>query len=429
MADHARQTCVREPNADAACGASLTRIMVSVAIVALVVRAAWGIYRLAHGVALEFPDEQQYWMMAESVRAGHGLVDELGFRAGRMPLYPAMLSLFVGLGPGVYAATVWHWALGAAAAGLAAGLADAMFGRHAAWCAGLLVAFDPFLIFFSSLLLTETLFSCATLGLWWAAWPLADPAKVISWKRWALVGLLSALSLYARETGLVFTAVLLLFLNVRRRFRAEALGGSLIVGVIVLAALVPWGLRNSYTIGHFSLLTQRGGISLYDGVGPQATGQSDLGDIKQKPAVAGLNEVEWNRYFLRQSIECMRDDPLRIVELAGVKMKRMWSLIPNADTYRGPLVRGVAAAWCIPTFALALCGMLLGLRSGAACTRAAVWMLLLPAFTLSVLHCFFVGSVRYRLGAVPMLHVLAAFALAELVRRYRAHRLELARSP
>ena len=35
------------------------------------------------------------------------------------------------------------------------------------------------------------------------------------------------------------------------------------------------------------------GISLYDGVGPQATGASDLGEIKHMNAVSGMDEVAY----------------------------------------------------------------------------------------------------------------------------------------
>ena len=47
----------------------------------------------------------------------------------------------------------------------------------------------------------------------------------------------------------------------------------------------------------------------------------------------------------------------------------------------------------------------------------AAWLLLLPALYISALHTLFVGSVRYRLPAMPMLEMLAAFALVALFDR------------
>ena len=50
--------------------------------------------------------------------------------------------------------------------------------------------------------------------------------------------------------------------------------------------------------------------------------------------------------------------------------------------------------------------------------------LLLPALYLSALHNLFVGSVRYRLSAMPMLEVLAAVALIALVDWVRGRRAD-----
>jgi hypothetical protein len=46
-----------------------------------------------------------------------------------------------------------------------------------------------------------------------------------------------------------------------------------------------------------------------------------------------------------------------------------------------------------------------------------VVFLLLPALYLSALHSLFVGSVRYRLGAMPMIEILAALAVVALADR------------
>ncbi len=150
------------------------RWLLSVFVVALLVRGGWGTLRLvsvSDPSVLEFPDEQQYWLMADSLRVGEGLKDELGFRATRMPLYPAALSPFTGMSRGVIAAKAAQWVIGAVAAVLTAGLAAALFNRRVGLLAGLLVAFDPFLVFFSSLLLTETLFVAVLVGLWWLMVP------------------------------------------------------------------------------------------------------------------------------------------------------------------------------------------------------------------------------------------------------------------
>lgn len=395
--------------------------MVTIFLIALLLRAGWGTFRLARAddpSALEFPDEEQYWLMAVSVSAREGLQDELGFRATRMPLYPVALSLLAATANGVIIAKVFHWVIGAVAAALTAGAAAALFDRRVGLVAGLLTAFDPFLIFFSSLLLTETAFVAVLTALWWLV------ARIIrqgteSLGRWVAVGLLAALCVYVRESSVGLVAVALGFTLVCRRFDRRTLLGTAIAAGLVVLALVPWAARNRLVVGEWCWLTTRAGISLYDGVGPQATGDSDLGNIKHMPAVRGLSEVEWNRYFMGESVKAIKSEPGRVVTLASKKLARMWNAFPNVQTYQSPLARAIAAVWTIPTFILAVVGaLLLTIRSGRRSMQTAV-LLLLPALYLSALHSLFVGSIRYRLGAIPMIEILAAVALVVVVDRAR----------
>jgi len=213
----------------------------------------------------------------------------------------------------------------------------------------------------------------------------------------------------------------MVFVVICHQFERKAVVGATLSLGIVVAALVPWAARNQVVTGDWCWLTHRAGISLYDGVGPQASGASDLGDVKRSEAVRNMNEVAWNRYFLEQGVAAIKADPRRVLKLVGVKWTRMWNPIPNVETYQSPAVRCLSAAWTIPTFALAAVGVILlsiGKKRGG--LRIALF-LLLPAMYLSVLHCLFVGSVRYRLAAIPMIAILAAVALVAIYDRIRPH--------
>lgn len=437
-------------------------------LLAFTARAGWGLWRESrseHGGALEFPDEVQYWNMARSLHDGKGLQDELGFRATRMPLYPAFLSLFASSERGVFAAKTAQWAVGALVAPFAALLARAYFGRRISVLAGLWCAVDPFLVFFASLLLTETISITILCAFWWliagrrirdaAQAPPASSRRQLV--RWLVIGCVAALCVYAREStiGLVMAAMVLSAVPARDRMRNMA--GCGIAVAVLAASLVPWGVRNEQVTGEWCWLTTRTGISLYDGVGSGADGASDLADVKQSPAVRGLGEHAWNRYFLDESIRILREDPIRIVRLAWVKLGRMWNPFPNVSTHQSRLERWVSVVWMSTTLGLAACGALLfvaghrknGNRTGGSsdlhsdvvegssgmrqpatpgsCARSpcdgrgpnlsALGMLLLPAIYFSALHALFVGSVRYRLSTMPMIGVLAAFAAVTIVER------------
>jgi len=392
-------------------------------MMALVFRVAWGmvaLHRANDAAVLSLPDEQQYWLIAGSIHAGAGIRDELGFRATRMPLYVGILSVFVGLDNGVVAAKAVHWIVGALGAALVACVGAAIFGRAVGMTAGLLAAADPFLVFTSSLLLTETFFVASLVGLWWVAWPLVSAdrsARTLT--RWIWLGVTACLTVYLRVSSLGLVLVLFLFVVICQRGGRRVFAGAILALATVVLGLSPWAIRNREVTGEWCWLTNRGGISLYDGVGPQADGSSDLGDIKQMAAVQGLGESEWNRFFMRESIASIREDPGRILRLAFVKLGRVWNPFPNMDTHQSWLERLVSAGWMIPLYACTVAGVVWWLfRRGRGGVPVVVF-LMLPAIYFSLLHGVFVGSVRYRLGATPMMEMMAAWFVVTAWSRWR----------
>ncbi len=147
--------------------------------VAVVMRGGWVIARYGthqRWQALAYPDETAYLTVAQSLASGDGLKDDLGYRATYMPAYPAFLAIFADAERGLFWARLVQ-------AVLAAWVAPATFLLARTWSelasiapgsreqvarlAGLAAAFDPFLMFFSGLLLTEVLFAAALVTAWW----------------------------------------------------------------------------------------------------------------------------------------------------------------------------------------------------------------------------------------------------------------------
>ncbi|MEK6674360.1 MAG: hypothetical protein AABZ47_01745 [Planctomycetota bacterium] len=424
-------------------------------ILAMITRLAMLILMIVRGqgaATLEFPDEQQYWQIAQSIAAGMGMRDELGFQASRMPLFPLVLSLATFLPQGVLVARFTLAILGSCIAVIVMLLADRMFGGaektrtsfqpsgekakqgfgSIAVVAGLLSAIDPWLAYSSLLLLTDIPFTLALLFLWFVL-PLGETRKInrTGFRRWLLIGVVASLCVYMRETGLPILILLGLFLAAKGRWRRETLLGLGVAAAVLGMALLPWAGRNRMILGEWQWLTTRAGISLYDGVGPQANGASDLGKIKQMPAVAGLTELAWNRYFQSESLKAIQGEPMRILRLAGTKLARTWNPVPNLETYRSASVRWLLAAWSLPTLVLAAMGSILKWTSAKKCKskeedeirssdlasgiRWKIGLLLIPPAGVTLLHTVFVGSVRYRLMAIPFLHILAALCIVAVV--------------
>ncbi|HOW72956.1 MAG TPA: hypothetical protein PKY77_20340 [Phycisphaerae bacterium] len=412
-------------------------------LLAVIARVGWVVVRFGspeRSETLTYPDEEAYWEGARSLAAEQGLVDEFGFRATYMPAYPAFLSIYAGCQRPLFWARVGQALFGALAAPAAMFLAwrwcvavSLSSGiRIIAPLAGTLVALDPFLVFFSGLLLTEALFAVVLVGCMAFAVSMADRARRLSiWD--ALLGGVMAWGCIMLRPSAVFLVLLLpVVIVLRRRFgwRSFAAGGLLFA--VPVLGLVPWAVRNHQTVGHWRWLTTRGGISLYDGVRAGATGDSDLAHTKIMAEVQGLSEVAWDAYFRAQAWEAIAEDPGRIVCLMGVKFLRTWSLTPNVAAYRGGMVAWISGIWMLAVLILAMAGFCVVVgrkygREGDSPSRrervATAFLLLLPVIVFTLLHMVFVGSVRYRVPIMPFICVLAATGLVALGPRRRTGNL------
>ncbi|MFQ5807269.1 MAG: hypothetical protein ACE5I3_12540, partial [Phycisphaerae bacterium] len=197
---------------------------------------------------------------------------------------------------------------------------------------------------------------------------------------------------------------------------------TLYVGVLA-ACLLAWGLRNRAVIGAPAWLSTNGGVTLYDAQGPQADGSSNQAFLNELPELAGLNELERDRKLRQLAVEQMRKNPARALRLAWTKFLRTWSLVPNVSTYRAGITGVVSAAFTAGVLFLAFVGLLRTLsrkNPPAAESRnrrrlqALLW---LPVVYFTLLHCVFVGSLRYRVPLMPFVEIAAATALVRAQRR------------
>jgi hypothetical protein len=395
---------------------SRSRLLTLVAVfaLALLLRAGWATHRSGGQpgaeAQLQFPDEREYWSLAVSLRETGELALPNGDRAKRMGLYPALLSPFVHLTHPVLTARLAQSILGALAAVGVAALAMRLAGVGAGLLAGALVAVDPFAVFFSSLLLTETPFAAALVGFILCSWPLIEEPRSLSPPRLVIAAALAIACVYLRPEAVGFVALWTVVALARRRSPTRARVQIALIPIFVIALLVPWALRNRVVLAEWVWLTTNGGASLFDGQGPQADGSSNLDDVFASPAVSQMSELQRDAFLHSQALQTMRSDPARVLRLAAIKFVRTWNIWPNFSDYRSAKLRAISAAYMVPVLLLAAVG-LWALRDRL---RIAL-VLLLPAMYWTAVHCVFVGSLRYRQPAMPFVEILAALGLALLV--------------
>ena len=278
--------------------------------------------------------------------------------------------------------------------------------------AAAIAAVHPYIIGMSALVLSEATFLPLMLaGLWGLAslWRTTSPGR--PWLVAIGTGLAMGAAILSRPSWALFVPVVLAAWIVGSRGKAAKL--AVVVALATASILAPWWARNGRVIGRFVPTALWVGASLYDGIGPQATGASDMAFVDE-PDVRGLGEVEQDDAFRARSLAFARSNPGRVLELAWIKLGRFWSPWPNADTLQGPGVALASALVTVPVFGL----IALGAWDLRRDFRALV-LLAGPLAYFCALHMVFVSSIRYRIpGEVPAMG-LAAVGLARALARAR----------
>ncbi len=389
---------------------------------ALLLRLAWVLTCwTTNGPSLEFDDERLHWDVARNLIQHGEMMSSDGRYAARMPAYPLFLAVFAGFGDaGILLARLAQAGLGAASAAVAYWLARGVAGRAGGLLAGLLVAFDPYAIFFTNLLLTEVPFTLVVLGLPACAWRLVVVARP-AWGAFTGVAVLGPTAIMLRPSAAGWIILLWALLLITRRFSRQAGVQTALFAAILAFLMAPWGLRNQAAIGAWAWLSTNGGVTLYDALGPQADGSSNQAFLNEMPELSGLDEVARDRLLRERACDELRRDPGRAWRLAGIKFLRTWSLIPHVTNYRGGTVALASAAYTLLVLILAGVGLLRCLARWARPTTIAYHALLwLPVVYFTLVHSLFIGSLRYRVPLMPLLALAAATVL--LTRPQRAGR-------
>lgn len=327
-------------------------------------------------------DAKAYLEFARAIADGQGYI-AFGQPTAYWPVgYPAMLAAVLKLGGGEL---------------LAGRIAQALFGlvstacvyplvlrwsgsRVGALLAVGLMALDPTQLGYTSLLISEPLFNCLALG--GAALAVtATPGRT----RLAVAGGLLGLAALTRAQGLLLPALVGLWgalPGVAWSWRAAA-RRLLWLHLGLVLVMAPWWARNAQVFGAFVPVSTNGGINLFIGNNPAATGGYKWGREIKAPIAArhkgrhrgGHGEYERGQVAAGLAIEYMRAHPGRTLALADQKLRRLlrgdrtpvhWNRSTATDTrrknrfLRGPfkrfqarfhlllcLLAGLGAALCL----------------------------------------------------------------------------------
>jgi 4-amino-4-deoxy-L-arabinose transferase-like glycosyltransferase len=373
--------------------------------IALLLRLIWALHLPTGDAYLaSLPDQREYLNLGRNLIHGRGLMfydprfnqDVFAYRT---PGYPIFIAL---CGGSIRMIRIAHSCLDASTVLAVYLLARRWLSVERSLFAAALVAINPLLVYFTGLVLAETLYTALL------AWGMV---LILRPRGFGLGVLTLGLSVLVRPSALIMPVFLAAVnpcqnaclnpLKTQAYHWRRAAGAA----AVMLALLFPWAWRNHLRLGSWIWTTTNGGITLYDGFNPHADGSSDQSFVEHMPAIQKMGEVQRSDYFAGLARRFAEQHPLRIVKLTFDKFLRTWSPIPLSREY-GADWRYVVAGlvYTLPLFLMTAAGI-----ASNRLPMAAKLLLLLPAIYITVVQAASVGSIRYRVPAdVPMAVVAAA---------------------
>ncbi len=403
-----------------------TVILFAILLIALVLRlmaVGWWEARLGDR-DFEFGDSESYWHLAERISKSEPYQFGSGrAKVFRTPGYPIILSaiFLTSENPSPTSARILNSFFGTLTCLLIFLLGRKLFDVRTGLIAAAICAVYPGAIGMSVFVLSEGPFCpVAVLNiLFWVYAYESNNRKTIILLA-SLGGLAAGLAILIRPSWLLFVPFSGACMLVLDRRRQQTIAITLLSLIVICAAMSPWWVRNYQVTGHFIVTTLQTGPSLYDGLNPHnQTGRSDMSKMPQLRADfetrnGAFDEYEFNREVTSTTIDFARNNPERVVSLAGKKIVRVWNPWPNAQQMNSALFKFITALGYVPILILGLWGAVRHLTPASKQLKTTCWLLMMPAIYFTALHSIFVGSIRYRQPAMLFLVILAAAILSAI---------------
>ncbi len=398
----------------------MNRYLILIVVICIVIRIG---YILTLEDELYFPDSVRYDRIASELVRGEGFNS-----TSTAPLYPVFLSwVYVLFGHSFLAVRIIHCVIGTASIVIIYLLAKEIFSEKVGLIAGFLGAVYPFFVFFAGLILTETLFMflflCLIFFLRKMIVQISSGSETTPTTNWKLMSLRMRWS-YAAYTGIAAGLLILIkpvmayflpfafitILAMHNDRRKLLLKNGLLIFLIAGFVIFPWTWDNYKRSGKFIFLTTTGGITLYESNNPQATGGPGIEKIVWTEEMKKMDEIELDRYFKQEAVNFIKNNPLRFVKLAVIKLRRFWSFTPNAGDYQSWKYKLIGIISYGPIILLAIWQIIATHRRW----RELVF-LYLPIVFFTLLHTVMLGSIRYRIPIMPYVVIFAANGFSKLL--------------
>ncbi len=390
------------------------RWMLGIFAVALALRLGY----VALGAGPPFSDEAEYDAFGRSLAAGEGYLQDGVPSAFRAVGYPAFLSLFYLLfGPHHIVVLIFQAFSGAATATLVLPLAREFVDEGAARLAAVLIALCPSQVGYTARLFPPVVITAVVV---------LTALLIIKWRGWlaaAAAGFLAGVGALVVPTVVLLPAVFFGCDVLCRRGWRRALARAALAAAVAAAVIAPWAYRNSRLFGAFVPFTTNGGVNLWVGNNPRASGAYYFPTARTNPVYMTPGELARDRVGFALGWRYIRTARAQFLALmvpkfvyiygADISAFQLTAAAHGRDAAAAAYGFGARLAqtyyalfWV--AFVLALVAYRRRIFAGGA-RRPPAALLLWPIYLTGV-YLVFLGQDRFHFPALPFMAVVAAAA-------------------
>ncbi len=394
-----------------------------IGLLALMLRAGWAV-----AVPVEpTSDPKVYMQFARNIAAGHGYCFEPGRPTAYWAVGPAAFYAlsFLAFGETYTPMVVALVVIGSATCVLLAMLGRLWFDARVGLVSGLLMACWPGQIGLATVPASEPLFLFLTV----LAFRIHAGGSTSWWGRGLAIGIALAAATYVRPIALLLPIVLAWTSLVGRPDRDRSTRGlgawkrvfaETLCCLVVMALLIaPWTIRNARVMGGPALISLNAGPNLWMGNHPGADGR--FTPIPEE--MSWDSELERDKEMRKLALEFIKAEPATFLKLCLMRTAYIheretttiaWNTPGLTDRYGEAVLtplKLIGTLYWYAVLALSVIGVvLLAIRDRLAVLGNAS-VVILAYFT--AVHAVFVAIDRYHYPSVPMIGLLAGFALVE----------------
>lgn len=397
---------------------NIITLLIFIFLLAFVVRLGV-IFSMDYG-SIGFGDSPgDYEDYVRGLVSGKGYVNSFGYHAFRPVLFPLFWALLQLLfGPAYLPVRIGLALLGAGICIVTYFLGREMFSSRIGAVAACGAAFYPPLVWYSTRLMTESLF--IFFSLLFIYYLLKQYHKLSLWGALG-GGLFWGLATLSRSVILGFLPLAFLWLFIahwKNKWKTGKIGLFFLLGLLLV--MTPWIVRNWLVLQAFIPTTTDGGEVFYIGNNERTLDDPrgfSFPDSEQIDSLRKLGEVEYNRIMYQKGLTFIRNNPQEFLLLMGNKFCRFWRLWPHVQ-YVGRSNALIYFLTNILVFPLTVLGLVLGWKYRREGQRKFLLVYFLVIY-YTMVHMVYIATMRYREPLAPFFLIFASYAVCSLWQRKR----------